>query len=65
MWANNEDGPDCYCGNPTVVKIIPPRGAILICLFHTSAEGVYQQLPDEAPNNWDEVTIEDVRAWQD
>jgi len=60
-WVNNEDGPDCTCGDPTVVKTVATGGAVLICLFHTNEAGVSYRLPDEAPDNWSEMTIEQVR----
>jgi hypothetical protein len=60
-WVDNEDGPDCTCGDPTVVKA-HPNGYILLCLFHTGAEGQFMKLPEEAPDNWEALTIEQVRA---
>jgi hypothetical protein len=51
-WTDNEDGPDCACGNPTVVKILPSGRAILLCLFHTAESGSYTELPAERPADW-------------
>jgi len=52
-WIENEDGPDCSCGNPTVVKLVDGK-AVLLCLFHTGPEGMYVPLPDMVPHDWDE-----------
>lgn len=50
-WTENEEGPDCVCGGPTMVKLTP-EGPVLVCLFHTAAEGVYSRLPPEKPADW-------------
>ncbi len=50
-WQENERGPDCYCGNPMVVKIMWGK-PVLLCFFHTVAEGVYEVLPAERPADW-------------
>lgn len=51
-WRENEDGPDCACGEQTVVKILPDGQAILLCFFHTGEAGMYTPLPDERPEEW-------------
>jgi hypothetical protein len=51
-WADNENGPDCACGNPTVVKITPGGAAILVCFFHAGEEGMCAPLPAERPEAW-------------
>jgi len=51
-WTENEDGPECGCGNPTVVKIHPDGRALLLCLFHTIGEGLITELPAERPVGW-------------
>lgn len=50
-WTNNEDGPDCACGNPTVVKLTND-GPLLLCLFHTDKAGASFELPRERPDDW-------------
>jgi hypothetical protein len=60
-WVNNEDGPDCFCGGPTVVKILPD-GAFLLCLFHERAEGKLYQLPNEAPDEFPNLPIQDLAS---
>lgn len=60
QWVNNESGPDCHCGNPTLVKVNSMGGAILLCLFHTSAEDVYWQLPEQRPDDWPNLTMEQL-----
>lgn len=53
LWTNNELGPHCFCGNPTVVKTETfGEGPMLLCLFHTSEEGALFNLPDERPEWW-------------
>lgn len=71
-WTNNEDGPECTCGAPTIVKVIPigqflepqmpgrRKQAVLMCITHTRAEGVYFALPEERPDDWP-WTIERVQ----
>lgn len=55
-WKETEDGPDCTCGNPTVVKLTMKRdgseSAILLCLFHTAEEGMATELPAVRPADW-------------
>jgi hypothetical protein len=51
-WRENEEGPDCACGCPRVVKIMPNGRAILLCLFHTGEAGAYTPLPAERPEGW-------------
>lgn len=64
MWQNNEDGPTCFCGNPTVVKEAGNGRFVLLCLFHTAEEGSWFVLPAERPETWEQWTIEDVAdAW--
>jgi hypothetical protein len=48
-WRENEDGPDCACGEPTVVKLLPDGTAVLLCFFHTGEAGAYTRLPAERP----------------
>ncbi len=58
-WVNNEDGPTCDCGEPTLVKTTEDR-AILLCFFHTSETGCYVSLPPMAPDNWADLSYEEV-----
>lgn len=51
-WTDNEPGPTCICGNPTIVKADSPHHALLLCLFHTAAEGAAWTLPADRPANW-------------
>jgi hypothetical protein len=50
-WTDNEEGPDCFCGNPTVVKK-QDDGSWLLCLFHTHEAGTMFPLPPEKPDGW-------------
>lgn len=58
-WQNNEDGPLCVCGNPTIVKL-SSDGPALLCLFHISGAGALFPLPIERPDDWPDWTIERV-----
>jgi hypothetical protein len=60
-WTKNEDGPVCACGGETVVKIMPDGRAVLLCFFHTSAEGAYWSLPDERPDGFENMTLSELQ----
>ena len=51
-WVNNDEGPECFCGNPTVVKTDFKKYAVLLCLFHTREAGSIFALPPEKPDWW-------------
>jgi hypothetical protein len=51
-WIDNEDGPECKCGSPTVVKIMPGGRAVLLCIFHTAEYGLAMLLPQSKPDDW-------------
>lgn len=51
-WTENEPGPDCSCGNPTVVKATPDGNFVLLCFFHTAEAGAVTVLPPERPPDW-------------
>jgi hypothetical protein len=53
-WTENESGPDCACGDPTVVKLLPDGNAVLVCFFHTRNSGLYTPLPAQRPADWPE-----------
>ena len=53
-WTDNEEGPECDCGNPTVVKL-SPGGPVLLCFFHTDEEGLARSLTAEKPEGWPKV----------
>lgn len=59
QWVNNESGPTCQCGDPTLVKQATDGKWMLVCLTHTAAEGASWQLPKrpprglpDSPNDW-------------
>jgi hypothetical protein len=56
-WTENENGPGCGCGNPTVVKMLPDGSWALMCLFHTSDAGMFTQLPSERPDGWPDSEV--------
>jgi hypothetical protein len=58
-WQENETGPDCSCGNPTVVKLLPNSVPVLMCLFHSGEAGLMTRLPAERPADWYEKLPEE------
>jgi hypothetical protein len=60
-WKNGEAGPACYCGKPTFVSFDPDtQKPQLMCLFHKPTEGTYFALPQEKPDNWPDLTDEEL-----
>ncbi len=58
-----EKGPECYCGMPTGVHVDEDGKAWLLCIFHTNEAGAMFPLPkDGRPDNWPEVTPEELNA---
>lgn len=51
-WRDNEDGPDCECGWPRVVKRLPDGRFVLMCFGHTGEAGQVWALPPEKPDGW-------------
>lgn len=51
-WIDNEAGPTCTCGGPTVVKVSDRAAPLLLCLFHTAAAGAVWTLPADRPDDW-------------
>jgi hypothetical protein len=54
VWVNNERGPDCFCGDPTVVKTEGLKKPALLCIFHSRDAGAMFTLPDTRPEWWPE-----------
>ena len=62
-WVKSEKGPDCYCGNPTIVHVADDGRAMLICFFHTKEEGASFALPKGGrPDKWPEVSHDEMQA---
>ena len=59
-WVNNEDGPDCYCGDPTVVKTTEAGSAVLLCLFHNNEAGAIFRLPTDRPDNFATLSLDEL-----
>lgn len=51
-WTDGEDGPDCPCGWPRVVKRLPDGSFVLMCFGHTAEAGAVFRLPDSKPDDW-------------
>jgi hypothetical protein len=60
-WTK-EKGPACFCGGPTWVEPWP-EGAELVCLLHTKAAGASFPLPAARPDNWPDLTREELHAF--
>ncbi len=62
MWTDKEAGPQCTCGWPTVVSITEGRLPILWCFGHTKEEGAWWPLPSEKPENWPNLSNEEMQT---
>jgi hypothetical protein len=51
VYVNNEVGPDCSCGEPTIVKFVN-GSPLLVCFFHSGPAGSYNKLPPITEENW-------------
>jgi hypothetical protein len=58
-WKDGEEGPKCTCGWPTTVSV-QEEEVILWCLGHTYEQGAYWKLPSERPDNWPNLTHEEM-----
>ena len=58
-WQDKEKGPECFCGMPTRVFLTNDKPALL-CLFHTNEEGAMFPLPAERPENWPNLSTEEM-----
>ena len=63
-WVK-EKGPRCYCGCPTWVEPDLGGGAVLICIFHTKEAGASFPLPSARPDNWPNLSDEEMIACMD
>ena len=59
-WQRAEPGPTCGCGAPTMVHFEDER-PMLLCIFHTKAEGAMFSLPSERPERWPDLTVDELR----
>ena len=64
-WKAGEPGPTCFCGLPTSVAFIevaPNKSLpILMCLFHQKGFGAEFTLPSERPENWPNLSHEEMK----
>ncbi len=60
-WVKGESGPQCTCGWPTVVCVLED-GVHLMCFGHTKAEGAMWPLPNDKPENWPNLSDEEMQA---
>lgn len=58
-WIEKEPGPDCFCGCPTMV-VLHDGGVDLLCFFHTNEAGAMFPLPEERPENWPNLSEDEM-----
>jgi|GEM_PF-4783452 len=58
----NPEGPDCFCGGPTVVMDYE-NGYALMCFFHTKSAGAMFPLPKEKHNKWPNLSVEEMKEY--
>lgn len=46
-WADGDLGPECECGDTTVVKRLPDGRLVALCLFHDGEAGRYIPLDED------------------
>lgn len=62
-WIKSEMGPECYCGNPTIVHVAEDGRAMLMCFFHTYEAGASFALPKGGrPDGWPNLPYEEIKA---
>jgi hypothetical protein len=61
-WIQSEQGPECYCGWPTVVVVHENGLASLMCFGHTKEEGAMFPLPANKPDNWPNLTHQEMQT---
>ena len=59
-WQDKEPGPVCACGCPTFVSVGPNHLPVFICIFHSYEAGVSFALPKERPENWPNLTYDEL-----
>lgn len=64
-WQSGDDGPECYCGSPTIVKELPNGSFVLICPLHGEGSGTYFSLPQVKPDDWRSWSMRRVLVQQD
>jgi hypothetical protein len=60
-WSK-ESGPKCPCGMPTFVDVDDEGNANLICIFHTYDSGAIWPLPKSRPDNWPNLSDNEIDA---
>ncbi len=64
-WPAREAGPTCFCGWPTFVDAQEGHLPILICIFHRRDAGASFPLPLERPDNWPNLSREELQAFME
>jgi hypothetical protein len=61
-WIDHEKGPECFCSMPTGVIVHEDGTADLLCIMHTYEAGAMFPLPAERPDNWPDLSREELNA---
>lgn len=64
-WQDKEPGPECTCGAPTFVSVSEGNLPIFICIFHTYEAGACFALPKDRPENWPNLTNDEIKELVD
>jgi len=59
-WQDKEPGPECTCGCPTFVSAQEGQLPMFVCILHSWDAGVCYPLPKERPENWPNLTNEEL-----
>ena len=60
-WTDGEEGPKCCCGWPTRVSIVDGK-PMLWCFGHSDEAGAWWPLPPEKPDNWPNLTGDEMES---
>jgi hypothetical protein len=64
IWIDNEPGPKCFCGGKTTIRQIEDGHWVVWCSPHNhqgKMRTAITPLPSIRPENWDELTWDDIR----
>lgn len=64
-WQDKEPGPECTCGCPTFVSVLEGHLPMFICFMHTYEAGACFPLPKDRPENWPNLTNDEIKELVD
>lgn len=61
-WTHGEEGPTCFCGQPTHIMVGEEGGEVnLLCFAHTQFAGALFPVPrDKRPDTWPNLTDDEM-----